>query len=170
MPLYFARRFDAAIAHWKNALEMHRNYRLLHLYMASAYLGQSRYQEAVEELQKSIELSGAGSWEKSLLSYTYGRMGRTADARRLLSEVLAGGDPDAYDIALAYVGLGEADNAFNWLEKAVDTRMGAFNEVNVDPIFDRIRSEPRFAALLRRIRLPKVTTPQVVTASTSASP
>jgi TolB-like protein/DNA-binding winged helix-turn-helix (wHTH) protein/Tfp pilus assembly protein PilF len=155
MAFYFGRQYDAAIAHWRKALDMHRNYRVLHVYMATAYLGKHMYPEALGELEKSSALSGAGSWEKSLLVYTYGRMGRAHDARALLPEVLATGAPSACQIALAYVGLGDADRAFMWLERSVDARMGSFNELNADPIFDSLRVDSRFTALLQRMRFPQ---------------
>jgi TolB-like protein/DNA-binding winged helix-turn-helix (wHTH) protein/Tfp pilus assembly protein PilF len=151
---YFGRQYDAAIAHWQKALEMHRNYRLLHVYMAHAYLASRRYPEAVAQLEKAISLSGAGAYEATFLAHAYGRMGRTTDAQALLSKVIPEGDAAAYHIAIAYVGLGKHDDAFMWLFRAVDTRMGAFNEVNADPIFDPLRSDPRFASLLQRMRLP----------------
>jgi tetratricopeptide (TPR) repeat protein len=157
MAFYFARRFDASIAHWQKALEMHRNYRVLHNYLASAYLGKQMYAEAVAELEKGIALSGAGSWERALLANIYGRMGRTREARELLADVLRGGDTAAYNAAIAYVGLGEMDEAFRWLNRAVDARTGAFNEVNADPIFDTLRRDPRFSMLLRRVGLPDST-------------
>ena len=154
MAFYFGRRYDEAIAHWRKALEMHRNYRLLHVYLATAYLAKRMYPEALADLQKSVTLSGAGAWETSLLAHTYGRMGRTQEGLALLPKVLAEGGSAAYNIALAYVGLGRTDDAFIWLNRAVDTRMGAFNEVNADPIFDPLRDDPRFAALLQRMRFP----------------
>ena len=154
MAFYFGRQFDAAIAHWRKALEMHRNYRLLHDYLATAYLGKQMLPEAVAELQKGIALSGAGSSERALLAHTYGRMGRTQEARALLAELQREGDIAAYNLAIASLGLGEMDLAFKWLARAIDTRMGAFNEVNADPIFDPLRSDPRFPALLQRMGLP----------------
>jgi len=154
MASYFGRKYDDAIAHWRRALEMHRNYRLLHVYTAAAYIAKGTYHDAIAELQKSIELSGAGSWERALLAHSYGRTGRAHDARKLLSDAGSGGDTDAYSRAIAYVGLGETDQAFSWLERAVDSRMGSFNEVNADPIFDTLRADPRFGALLRRMRFP----------------
>jgi TolB-like protein/DNA-binding winged helix-turn-helix (wHTH) protein/tetratricopeptide (TPR) repeat protein len=154
MAFYFGRQYDAAIAHWRKALEMHRNYRLLHIYVATAFLGKGMHQEAIAELEKAQALSGAGSWETSLLAYAYARIGRTEAARAHLATVLRGGDPDALQVAIIYVGLGSPDEAFTWLERAVDARLGAFNEVNADPIFDPLRADPRFAALLRKMRFP----------------
>ncbi len=154
MCLYVARQYDAAIAHWRKALEMHRNYSLLHDYMTAAYVGKGMYREAVAELQKSLALSGADPSNTAMLAHIYARMGRTVEARALLSEVLSRGDAAPYFIALAYVGLGENDTAFKWLDKTLDERAGPFNELNADPLFDPLRPDPRFASLLRRMRLP----------------
>jgi tetratricopeptide (TPR) repeat protein len=155
MCFYASRQYDAAIAHWQKALEMHRNYPLLHVYLTTAYLGKRMYPEAVSELQKRLALSGAGPQDMALLAHIYGRMGRTREARALLSQVLSHGSTAAYFIAIAYVGLGEPDEAFKWLEKSLDQRVGPFNELNMDPIFDPLRSDPRFGELLRRMRLPR---------------
>jgi TolB-like protein/Tfp pilus assembly protein PilF len=161
MASYFARKYDAAIAHWRKTLEMHRNYRLLHTYLATAYIAKDTYPEAIAELRQGIELSGAGGWERAMLAYCYAHVGRMAEARKLLMDVRSG-DGGAYNIALAHVGLGETDQAFAALEQAVDTRMGAFNEVNADPLFDPLRGDPRFAALLHRMRFPGVGAAHVV--------
>ena len=154
MCFYVARQYDAAIAHWQKALEMHRNYRLLHDYMTTAYIGKDMFPEAVAELQKSRALSGSGPRETAILAHIYGRMGRIREARTLLSLVLSSGDVSPYYIALAYVGLGENDNAFKWLDKALQERAGPFNELNAEPMFDPLRVDPRFASLLRRMGLP----------------
>jgi TolB-like protein/DNA-binding winged helix-turn-helix (wHTH) protein/Tfp pilus assembly protein PilF len=154
MCFYVARRYDAAIAHWQQTLEMHRNYGLLHEYMTMAYLGKGMYPEAVAELQKGLALSGDGLSEKAILAHIYGRMGRAREARSLLSQVLPHGSTAAYFIAIAYLGLGDTARAFAWLERSVEERIGPFNELNADPIFDPVRADPRFAALLRRMRLP----------------
>jgi TolB-like protein/DNA-binding winged helix-turn-helix (wHTH) protein/Tfp pilus assembly protein PilF len=151
MCFYVGRQYDAAIAHWRKALEMHRNYPLLHRYMTTAYVGKEMYREAIDELQKILTLSRAGPSETAILAYIYGRMGSTAEARSMLAEVLSQANVPPYDAALAYVGLGENDNAFKWLEKAVEQRSGAFNELNVDPMFDPLRADPRFDWMLRRM-------------------
>ena len=154
MAAYFGRRYDTAIAHWQKALEMHRDYRLLYAYLATGYLGKGMYQEAAAEIEKVMALSGADSRELALLAHIYGRMGRLAEARALVAKVVADGDQAAYDVALAYVGMGDADQAFRWLARSVDKRMGSFNELNADPLFDPLRADPRFAALLRRMHFP----------------
>jgi tetratricopeptide (TPR) repeat protein len=153
MCFYVARQYDRAIAHWRQVLEMHRNYRLVHRYVTTAYVGKGLYAEAIAEIEKALALSGAGVPETAILTHIYGRTGRQQEARRLLSEMLARTDASPYDIAIAYVGLGENDQAFSWLDKAVQARSGAFNEVNADPMFDGLRPDPRFQTLLSRIGL-----------------
>jgi DNA-binding winged helix-turn-helix (wHTH) protein/tetratricopeptide (TPR) repeat protein len=154
MAFYFGRRYDEAIAHWRKALDMHRNYPLLYGYLATAYIGKRMYPEAIAELGKNVALTGDDSREAGLFAHIYGKMGRATDAHALVKKMMREGDQAAYDIALAYVGMGDADEAFKWLTRAVDTRMGAFNELNADPIFDPIRADPRFPELLRRMRFP----------------
>jgi TolB-like protein/DNA-binding winged helix-turn-helix (wHTH) protein/Tfp pilus assembly protein PilF len=152
MCFYVGRQYDAAMAHWRKALEMHRNYQLLHEYITAAYVGKKMYREAVAELQKSS--ASAGPSQTAILAHIYGRMGRVEEARTLLSSVLSRTDPPSYYIALAYVGLGDNDNAFRWLDKTLEERAGPFNELNADPMFDPLRADPRFPTLLRRMGLP----------------
>jgi hypothetical protein len=126
--------------------------------MSSAYLAKGLYPEALVQLEKAVALSsGAGSEEKALLAHIYGRMGRTNDARTLVSQLVSGGDTPGYFVALANVGLGDKDSAFAYLDKTVQQRWGPFNELSADPIFDALRSDARFAALLDRIGLPSST-------------
>jgi TolB-like protein/DNA-binding winged helix-turn-helix (wHTH) protein/Tfp pilus assembly protein PilF len=154
MCLYVGRQYDAALAHWRSAGEMHRNYPLLHMYMASGFIGKAMYTEALAEVEKSVSLSGVGPWELALKVYVHGRSGRTVDARTLLAEMRSRSDVPAYYMALAHVGLGRTDEAFEWLERSLQERWGPFNELNVEPLFDPLREDPRFAAVVRRLGLP----------------
>ena len=154
MAAYFGRRYDDAIAHWRKALEMHRNYGLLHHYIATAYVAKGMYAEALAVLENGVAVADAGERELGLRAHIYGRMGRANEARALVAQMRPDGDPASYDIAMACVGIGDVDEAFKWLGRAVDTRMGAFNELNADPLFDSVRGDPRFGELLRRMRFP----------------
>jgi hypothetical protein len=127
---------------------------LLHGYMVLAYVGKGMYPEAFAELQKGLALSGAGPPEMAVLAHIRARMGDTAEGRALLSQLLSRGDVPAYYIAEAYLGFGDKDRAFTWLEKALRERTGPFNELSADPMFDSLRDDPLFAALLRRMGLP----------------
>jgi tetratricopeptide (TPR) repeat protein len=151
---YVARDYERALAHWQQVLEMHRNYALVHLYRTGAYIAQGMYPDALAELEKAVPRSGPGLQERALLAHIYGRMGRTRDARMLLAELAQHGDAPGYDMAIAYAGVGDADKAFSSLDRTVRERWGAFNELNAEPLFDPLRSDARFPALLRRIGVP----------------
>jgi TolB-like protein/DNA-binding winged helix-turn-helix (wHTH) protein len=151
---YVARQHDEALAHWRKALEMHRNYALLHIYMTGAYVAEGKYSEALAQLERAVALSGKGPQEDAVLAHIYGRMGRTKEARALLSQLVARNDVPGYYVALANVGVGDANSAFEWLDKTVQQRWGPFNELNAEPLFDALRSDSRFPSLLRRIGVP----------------
>jgi TolB-like protein/DNA-binding winged helix-turn-helix (wHTH) protein/Tfp pilus assembly protein PilF len=153
MPFYVARDFDAAIAHWRKALEMHRNYRLLNDYLASAYAAKGMYREALSEMERSGSSDDPGPWQLAILTHIRARMGQEQAARALLSQLLAREDAPAYFVALAYAGLGETDDALRLLDKSIQEQWGPFNELNAEPLFDSLRQDPRFPALVRRIGL-----------------
>jgi len=93
---------------------------------------------------------------KAELAHAYGTVGRRADGERLLREVLESAKLNyfsPYLIALAYVGLGETDSTFAWLERAYQGKDNWLAFVNVEPRWDPVRTDARFDALLRRIRL-----------------
>jgi hypothetical protein len=84
-------------------------------------------------------------------------LGRGAEARALLAQLEARFDlarTQACEVAMAYAALGDADTAFAWLEKALDSGAGTLVFLAIDPGFDALRSDPRFPGLLERLRLP----------------
>jgi tetratricopeptide (TPR) repeat protein len=129
-----------------------------HLHLGQTYEEKGMYEEAIKEFQKSIELSG----QKELLGivgHAYGMAGKRDEALKILKELITLSrskdviiDPDL--IAAVYIGLGEKDPAFEWLNKAIDYRSGDMPLLKSDPVYDPLRSDPRFADLLRRVGLP----------------
>lgn len=114
------------------------------------------YEEAVTALQKSIPLSGDSPDETASLGCVYARSGRKAEARKIvedLKELSKRRYIAASVIAQLYVALGEKDQAFAWLDKAYDDHDFILVLLKVEPSFDGLRSDPRFAALLKRIGL-----------------
>ena len=117
------------------------------------------FTEAIAEFQRAISLSPNLTQYKAGLGHAYARAGKSAEARKLLSE-LKEESKRRYvswsDFAAIYAGLGEKDQAFACLEKAYeqrDTKLVTRGSLN--PLLDPLRSDPRFADLLRRIGLPQ---------------
>ena len=153
--LYFARDYDKAIEQEKIVLEMDQNFALAHHYLGLAYEQKGMSAEAISEFQKAKSLSGARPLDSGALGHAYAIAGNPAEARQILKKIKERPTHiyfPAQDIALIHVGLGEKDQAFNWLEKAVQERSPWLTHLRVDPRFDPLRSDPRFTALLGRIQ------------------
>jgi len=150
--LYLMRQYDAAIEHWNKNLEMDPDYPLLHGYKGMAYVMKKMYPEALAGFEKARGTPG----DIAALGYTYGVMGRTQAARKQLAALRELGKQKfvpAFYVALLYTGMGDKDQAFAWLDRAYEERSGYLMEIHVDPMFDPLRSDPRFHALARRLGL-----------------
>jgi tetratricopeptide (TPR) repeat protein len=153
--LYFQRSYDQGINCFDKVVQDHPNYPGARYSRGLMYLQQAKYDEAVaifEDLYgKDRRLAGAA------LGYTYGVMGRVADARRVLAEMLALLQPTnlpPQEIGLIYLGLGDLEDAFVWLEKSVEQHFAPAATLGIDPLFEKLHSNPRFTELLRRYNLP----------------
>jgi serine/threonine-protein kinase len=128
--------------------------------LARAYAAVGRYQDAVSELQTAINQEGQLTPWIAELARTHAAAGNHGEARRLLASILA--DPkrarsSPANIAFVYIELGEMEHAFAELERAVQEKATVMLWANVDPRFNRIRDDPRFAEILRRIGIPSTT-------------
>jgi tetratricopeptide (TPR) repeat protein len=154
--LFRARRFDESIAACRKARELDPNDASPLWWMALSHVQKRQLPEAVAELEKAVILSGEGTLSRGLLGYAYAWAGEKGKALRVLDE-LKGRSRKAYvsplDLAIVYTGLGERDAAFQWLEKAYRERTMRIQQLP-EPIFDSLRSDPRFRDLMRRLALP----------------
>lgn len=147
--LYRARRYEEALPHLERAVELeprsvHANFRLGDVY---AQLG--RYDEAIAMFERIRELMPKGGNFQAGIARVYALMGRKREARQMISGLKA----NAYVIAGVYATLGDKDEAFGILEKAVKERQVLVN-IKVDPPFENLYSDPRWKALLRRMNFP----------------
>ena len=155
--LYMARRFDQAIEQGRNMLEMDPGFALGHWQLGQAYAAKGMYREGLPELEKYSVISGGTPLALSYLGYALARSGERSQALRVLDELRTLSKRRyVYSVSLArvYVALNEKEQAFAWLEKAYEERSAAFYQLKVDPMWDPLRSDPRFQDLLRRIGLP----------------
>ncbi len=147
-------RYDEAIDQFQNALRLEPGFGLAHQGIGVAYVLKGMYPEAVAELQTASTLM-AGPRRMALLGWGYGVMGKTTEARRILNDFLdqdRRGPFPALAIAQVYIGLGDKDRAFHWLDKAVEQR-DLDLLLKYDSPYAPLRSDPRFADLLRRMKL-----------------
>ncbi|HJP92956.1 MAG TPA: protein kinase [Pyrinomonadaceae bacterium] len=151
---YCARDFDRTIQYFKTVLSEEPDNTSAMYVLALAYFQKNMYAEAIELLEK---LSAINKWYAAApLGYAYARVGRTADARYILEEMEARAKTEnlpAQERAIVYIGLGDNDSAFYWLEKSYEEHFGSIISLTADPFFDSIKSDPRFVVLARKINL-----------------
>ena len=152
--LYLGGRNDEAIAHCKRLLDVDPNFFPARRYLGLAYEQKGLYSEAIDQFQQGVKLSGSPLMI-ALLGHAYAVSGRKVEARRILAELDQQKQRyvSPYTIATIYAGLGEKDQAFKWLEKAVEDRDIWLMNLKVAPVLTSLRSDPRFERLLQRIGL-----------------
>ena len=153
---YWAKRdYDDAIAQWNRSLEIRPNSASAHYNLFEAYSAKQMYDSAVVQLVQALTLEGRGQAAKNI-NDIYKRSGYEGVLRVMIQMYRdsSGRDYSPGDVARIYMLLGDRNQAFAWLDKAYNARC-CLNFVGVEPMFDPIRSDPRFADLLRRMGLPQ---------------
>jgi TolB-like protein/Flp pilus assembly protein TadD len=144
--------YDKSVEQSKKTLELSPNFAIGHYVLGQALEQKHMHDEAIAEFQKAIELSGHSGAFDSNLAYAYAASGRKEEATKIVKNLEAEHNPavDA-NIALIYEGLGDQDQAMNWLNKAYDARFNP--SILLRPAFDPLRSDARFSNLLHRLGL-----------------
>ena len=153
-PLYYARRFDEAIAVYRESLQFDPNFAWGHLWIGQAYVQKGVYPEAINEIKEAVRLSSGDVRMLATLGHAYAVSGNRAEALKILNDLQHASQQryvSPYFIAVIYVGLGEDDRALEWLEKAYNERHPYLILLKVEPVFDRLRKNPRFIDLQRRV-------------------
>jgi serine/threonine protein kinase/tetratricopeptide (TPR) repeat protein len=153
---YYARQYDAALDHLRRALTMNPTSEETHRQLGLVYLQKGMYDEAGAAFKEALANSENDALAFAGLGHVAARRGRKDEARAVLDEL----DQRARTryispVAQAglYVSLGEADAAFDWLERAYRDRRGWLAYLKIEPMLDGVRSDPRFLRLLERMRL-----------------
>jgi len=145
-----------ALEHYHRHLQIHPDRVPALLFLGQAYEQRGMYREAIAELQKAVNLSAARTQALAALGHAYAVSGRKSEAVRILKDLTEKSKRtyvSSYHVAAIPTALGDKDQAFEWLEKAYQERSVWLVYLKVDPVFDPLRSDPRFADLLRRTGL-----------------
>ena len=160
-----AQRYDDAIADYQKALDLHPQTAWIRSQLAMAYGMKGMYREALAEYDKIPEQDKAvaveNQWVADNLGWLYAVSGRRGDALKIAKEFKELGSRyvDPYQLATIYAGLGDKDQAFRLLKKGYEEHAPGMVYLAVDPFWYEMRSDPRYADLLRRIGLPPTSPP-----------
>jgi TolB-like protein/Flp pilus assembly protein TadD len=150
---WMARRYDAAIEQFEKTLEFDPGFAWAHGLLAWAYIGKSRREAAITAANTGIQKLPSSTVLLATLGEVYAASGNGDEAQRILDQLQ---NPDRqyvtpYMLARIYVALGKNDDALHCLETAYRTRAGAMAYLKVDAQLDKLRSDPRFRELMRRM-------------------
>jgi TolB-like protein/Flp pilus assembly protein TadD len=154
--LYVSRQYDRAIEVYGDAIRADSN-AIVRALRGSVYLQLGSFEEGIADLEFVAEMLGERNLiPAAYLGFAYARAGRRSDAERVIRELqnLSAKrfvNPDY--IAIIYIGLGENDEAIEWLYRATEARTDWPLFFPVDPVIDSLRSDPRYKELLRSIGL-----------------
>jgi serine/threonine-protein kinase len=153
--LYSARRQGEAAAALERVIDVEPDNKLARALLASIYVELGRFDEALE---LAADVEGKAPSGYSLAGIALARAGRTEEARaevNRLIELAQHRYVPAYDIASIYAALGDADNAFQWLDRAFSEPSALLGSFRADPVMDPLRGDPRYVEVERRLRLPE---------------
>ncbi len=155
-PYYYSRQYDKAIEYSEETLALDPSFAISHLRLGRAYAAKGMYAEASSEFQRFSDLVGGSTLATASLANVSARSGDQQRALRLAAElrkVAANKQVPAYQFAIVYAGLGEANEAIKWLEEAFKERNDFLLVIENESIFDGLRSDRRFQEIERRIGL-----------------
>ena len=150
--LYFARRYDEAIAALSAAISVEAEYRPAHGFRGLAYFALGN----LESARSSCEATPDYWVSQWCLAVTYDKLGRHADAEAAVTKLKAvNGDTTAYQYATIYAQWRSTAKALEWLETAMRLRDSGLVFLKTDPLMDPLRKEPRFQAVMRELKFPE---------------
>lgn len=153
----YTKQHDRAIEQLAKTLELDPDYALAHWYLGLAYEQKKMYPDALREMGRAKDLLPTNLAVQCDIGHLYAVSGDKGDAEKMiakLKEESARRYVNQYELALIYIGLGQNDQAFKALERAYREHSDMMVYLNVDPRLDYIRSDSRFADLIRRVGVP----------------
>ncbi len=155
---YYARRFSEARFHVNRSLEISPDFFQAHYYLAAIDIEDGKIRDGITELRDVAARFPRDDDTLATLGYAYAIAGMKGDAQAVAKDLIEQSRqryvPPSY-VALVYAGLGKIDDAFRWLEVAYEQHDRELPWIGVDPMFEALRSDPRYLVLARRMKLPQ---------------
>jgi DNA-binding winged helix-turn-helix (wHTH) protein/TolB-like protein/Flp pilus assembly protein TadD len=151
-------RYDEALELCRKAVEIEPSSPVCHDVVGFVNLKIGKRADGVSELQKSVQMASTEFYPYGELGYAYAELGRRKEALEIVDKLMARKGPATmrcFAIAMIYAGLRENDLAFKWLNDSYNNHEVMMMMVRFDPYLEPLRSDPRFAQLLRRMRFPQ---------------
>src|SRR4051812_16318287 len=153
---YFAREYEKSVFHYRMSIELDARFDGAHTGLARSLEALGRFDEARAEYEKGRRLSGGIAGPSFGLAHVEAAAGNETEARRILAELVAARSTrivSAWGIAVLHASLGDIDDAFRWLDVAIEERSAGLLLLRVHPRLDPIRGDSRYAPLIRRLGL-----------------
>ncbi|MEJ2111896.1 MAG: hypothetical protein P8Z37_18695, partial [Acidobacteriota bacterium] len=153
---YFCRQWEPAVEYLQRALEFDPNFNTAYQFLGFTYLEVDKPDEGIAACEKAARILGQGQWALTIPGVAYAKAGKIDEAHRFLKELQALAEkahvsPSAF--AWIYCSLGEIEKCLEWFEKAIDQHDWLNIICYLLPIYDPLRSHPRYKALLRKMNL-----------------
>jgi TolB-like protein/DNA-binding winged helix-turn-helix (wHTH) protein/Tfp pilus assembly protein PilF len=156
---FYARQYDQALLQYKKTLKLYPDFHVTHYWLAWLYSQRGEYPDAIAEITKARLLEGGerakmANSDKIALSSAYATSGPAGFWQQIQKDnEKTGRNIGEFDIPQVYARIGEKDRAIEWLGRNCEARTPFTTYLNIDPAYDSLRSDPRFAGLARRIGL-----------------
>lgn len=153
---YMSRNYAKAVETIRKVVDLDPLFARAHSRLGTVYLVQRNFNDSLREFEEAQRISGADPYLEGLLGYVRARSGDSAGARRVLERLTKQTQQSyvpAASMALVCIGLGDLDNAVEWLNKAYEDRSTLLVYAKVDPLFDPVRSKPHFSELINKMGL-----------------
>jgi serine/threonine protein kinase/Tfp pilus assembly protein PilF len=155
--LYFGGEYDQAIQQYQRTLTVTPNFQRAIYWLGFGYIKKEMYREGLEQFKLVFDLSG-DSVDLAALGYAYAVAGQRNEAEEVLhqlEELVTQRYVSPVDLAMLHVGLDNNEQAIEYLEKAYEEHADRMSWIKVNPVFDPLRSDPRFQAILQRMNFPE---------------
>jgi serine/threonine-protein kinase len=153
--LYRAGRYDEALEALNKTLEMDPTFSATHLYLGKVFLQMSRHEDALAAFQKEKEYArGWGTRTEAWIGVAYMKLDQREKTQEILDELIKRSEQTYVrptSIAMLCFILGEDDHGFQWLEKGYEEYDSFLRLIRSEPIFDCVRSDPRFREIVRKM-------------------